>query len=184
MEIINTSLEGCFVIIPPAFNDSRGYFFESFNEKAFKAEMGQDIRFVQDNQSFSTFGVIRGLHYQKAPHAQAKLVRVLKGEILDVAVDLRILSPTFGKSFSIVLSEENRKQLLVPKGFAHGFSVLSKEASVLYKVDAYYDKESEAGIRYNDETLNIDWGIDTKNILISGKDEVLPAFSDLKQSIK
>ena len=167
---------------PRVFGDSRGYFFESYNEKQF-AEHGITIRFVQDNQSMSSYGVIRGLHFQRAPHAQTKLVRVLHGRILDVAVDLRKNSPTYGKHFSAELSSENKKQLLVPKGFAHGFSVLSEKAEVLYKCDAFYNKESESGIIYNDASLNIDWNIPAGKEIISEKDLRQPSFASYQAEI-
>jgi dTDP-4-dehydrorhamnose 3,5-epimerase len=158
MPFIQTHIPDLLVFEPKIFEDSRGYFFESFNLQTFRAE-GIGINFVQDNQSSSNYGVIRGLHYQLDPFAQVKLIRVLSGRILDVAVDIRKGSPTFGKSFSIELSAENKKQLFVPAGFAHGFSVLSEQAEVFYKCDSFYNKESEAGILYNDPSLNIDWKI-------------------------
>jgi len=172
-----TDFPGLFVFEPKVFEDSRGYFFESYNENIFR-EQGIDIRWVQDNQSSSTFGVIRGLHYQLPPFAQSKLVRVLRGKILDVAVDIRKGSPTYGKSFSKVLSAKNKKQLLIPKGFAHGFSVLSEKAEVLYKCDSYYNKESEGGIIYNDPSLHIDWQIPAENAIVSEKDNALPLLAD------
>lgn len=174
-------IPGLVIFEPKVFGDSRGYFFESYNEKIF-VEAGIDQRFVQDNQSSSSYGVIRGLHYQLPPHAQAKLVRVLSGTILDVVVDIRKGSPTFGKTFSIELSAENKKQLFVPEGFAHGFSVLSEHAEVLYKCNTLYNKESEAGIRYNDAALNIDWKIEKGREIISDKDQVLPGLADCKNS--
>jgi dTDP-4-dehydrorhamnose 3,5-epimerase len=175
MNIEPTFITDLVVLSPAVFEDERGYFFEAYNKSKF-ADLGIDIDFVQDNQSFSKNGTLRGLHYQNPPFAQTKLVRVLQGEIRDVAVDLRKDSPTFGKHFGIVLSAENKKQLLVPQGFAHGFSVLSETAVVLYKCDNYYDKESEGGIRYDDATLNIDWGMDLKEAIVSEKDAVLPDF--------
>lgn len=177
MKVEKTSLEGLLVLSPAVFNDSRGYFFESYNRKRF-AELGLEYNWLQDNQSHSLYGVIRGLHFQKAPHAQTKLVRVLQGEILDVVVDLRKDQPTYGKTFSIVLSSENKQQLLVPKGFAHGFSVLSTTADVLYKCDALYNKESESGILYNDPALAIDWKLDHQAISVSEKDLILPRLAD------
>ncbi len=168
-----TEIPGLLIFEPQVFEDNRGYFFESFNEKIF-GQQGISIRFVQDNQSSSSFGVIRGLHYQLNPFAQSKLVRVLSGRILDVAVDLRKGSPSFGRHFDIELSAENKKQLLVPKGFAHGFSVLSERAEVLYKCDEFYSKESEAGILYNDPALSINWQIPPDKAIVSGKDLVLP----------
>ncbi|MER3463975.1 MAG: dTDP-4-dehydrorhamnose 3,5-epimerase [Chitinophagaceae bacterium] len=165
------------IIEPSVFPDSRGYFFEAYNQKLFQ-QNGIEVTFIQDNQSKSSYGVIRGLHYQLNPHAQAKLVRVLEGEILDVAVDIRKNSPTFGQHFSIELSSENRKQLYLPAGFAHGFSVLSETAIVLYKCDAYYNKQSEGGIRFDDVSLNIDWKIEKEKAIISDKDVQLPSFED------
>src|SRR5690606_34004884 len=150
MKIVNTILPDCIIIEPTIFKDERGYFYESFNEERFNQLIGQNIRFVQDNQSFSTYGVLRGLHFQRGEHAQAKLVRVLKGEVLDVAVDIRPDSSTFGKHFSILLSAENKLQLFIPRGFAHGFVVLSEEAEFFYKCDNYYNKASEACILYSD----------------------------------
>jgi dTDP-4-dehydrorhamnose 3,5-epimerase len=181
MPFHTTDIPGLFVFEPNVFEDSRGYFFESFNEKKFK-EAGIDFRWVQDNQSSSANGVIRGLHYQLPPFAQSKLVRVLKGKILDVVVDIRKGSPTFGKNYSKVLSAKNKRQLFIPKGFAHGFSVLSKQAEVIYKCDEYYNKESEAGINFNDPELNIDWGIPVEDAIISEKDNLLPLFKDCKNS--
>jgi dTDP-4-dehydrorhamnose 3,5-epimerase len=166
---------------PKVFEDERGYFYESYNERVFQDE-GINLRFVQDNQSSSGYGVIRGLHYQLPPHAQCKLVRVLQGRILDAAVDMRKGSPSFGKSFCIELSAENKKQLFIPAGFAHGFSVLSEKAIVMYKCDAFYNKESDAGIRYNDPELNIDWGIPKGKEVVSEKDAVLPGIRDCKNS--
>ncbi|MGK2860920.1 MAG: dTDP-4-dehydrorhamnose 3,5-epimerase [Chitinophagaceae bacterium] len=172
-----TEIPGLLIFEPPLFDDSRGYFFESFNEKVFR-EQGVNIRFVQDNQSSSSFGVIRGLHYQLNPFAQSKLVRVLSGSILDVAVDIRKGSPTYGRHFDIELSAENKKQLLVPKGFAHGFSVLSERAEVLYKCDEFYNKNSEGGIRFDDPALNINWQIPANKAIVSGKDKVLPMLEE------
>ncbi|HKO79190.1 MAG TPA: dTDP-4-dehydrorhamnose 3,5-epimerase [Chitinophagaceae bacterium] len=176
MPFISTEIPGLLIFEPRIFSDNRGYFFESYNEKVFKEE-GIDIRFVQDNQSLSSYGVIRGLHYQLNPHAQTKLIRVLSGKILDVAVDLRKGSPTFGLHFDIELSAENKKQLLIPKGFAHGFSVLSDKAEVSYKCDVFYNKESERGIRFDDPSLNIDWQIPADKAIVSDKDLVLPALT-------
>ena len=165
------------VFEPVVFNDSRGFFYEAYNQKSF-GSAGITCEFVQDNQSRSTYGVVRGLHYQVAPFAQAKLVRALVVTILDVAVDIRKGSPTFGKVFSIELSAENKKQLFIPAGFAHGFSVLSEVAEVMYKCDQFYSKASEHGIIYNDPTLNIDWKIQADNAIISDKDLVLPEIAD------
>ena len=178
MTIEKTLIQDLVIINPTVFEDSRGYFFEAYNQAKFQ-ENGIEYQFIQDNQSYSTRGVIRGLHLQINPFAQAKLVRVLEGEILDVAVDLRKNSPTYGQYFSVVLSAENKKQLMVPHGFAHGFSVLSETASVLYKVDQLYHKESERGIRYDDPTLAIDWQLDSKEVIVSEKDLVLPSFEDI-----
>jgi dTDP-4-dehydrorhamnose 3,5-epimerase len=178
MTIEQTTIQDLVIINPTIFNDERGYFFEAYNKAKFH-ENGITYNFIQDNQSFSTKGVIRGLHLQINPFAQAKLVRVLQGEILDVAVDLRKNSPTYGQHFSVVLSGENKKQLMVPPGFAHGFSVLSETASVLYKVDQLYQKESERGIRYDDATLNIDWQVDRNEVIVSAKDLILPGFDQI-----
>ncbi|MFC0771696.1 dTDP-4-dehydrorhamnose 3,5-epimerase [Terrimonas alba] len=177
MPFITTDITGLLVFEPKIFEDSRGYFFESYNEKTFQ-QQGVNIRFIQDNQSSSSYGVIRGLHYQLNPHAQAKLIRVLQGRILDVAVDIRKGSPTYGKHFDIELSAENKKQLLIPQGFAHGFSVLSEKAEVLYKCDAFYHKESEGGIRFDDPALNINWQIPADKAIVSDKDLVLPFLAE------
>ena len=176
MKVEKTSFEDLLVLSPAVFNDNRGYFFESYNKNSF-AQLGINAVWVQDNQSHSLRGVIRGLHFQKAPHAQTKLVRVLQGEILDVVVDLRKSQPTYGKAYSIILSSENKMQLLVPKGFAHGFSVLSKTADVMYKCDAFYSKESESGILYNDPSLAIDWKLSPQDINVSEKDLILPSLA-------
>lgn len=181
MKVVETGFEGLFVLEPRVFADERGYFFESFNSQTFKNN-GLDFEWVQDNQSQSKYGVVRGLHFQKPPYAQTKLIRVLKGEILDVVVDLRHDKPTYGKSFSIILSSQNHLQLLIPKGFAHGFSVLSEEADVMYKCDALYNKESESGILFNDPQLGINWQVENDKMIISNKDLVLPSF-DAKQII-
>lgn len=178
MKIRETGLEGCLVIEPRVFDDVRGYFFESFNQKTFEEKTGINITFVQDNQSMSQRGVLRGLHFQKGEHAQAKLVRVIKGRVLDVAVDIRPNSPTYGKSFSIELSEENKLQLYVPRGFAHGFSVLEDNTVFSYKCDNYYNKVSEGGIIYNDPKLNIDWKLSEGEIQLSEKDNDLIFFCE------
>jgi dTDP-4-dehydrorhamnose 3,5-epimerase len=183
MPFVRTDMEGLVVFEPRVFDDSRGYFFEAYNEQTFAAE-GINIRFVQDNQSRSTYGVIRGLHYQMKPFAQAKLVRVLEGKILDVAVDIRSGSPTYGQHFAIELSADNKKQLFLPHGFAHGFSVLSETAIVLYKCDQFYNKESEGGIIYNDPLLNIDWKIPANEALVSDKDIKLPLFAECKNNFE
>jgi dTDP-4-dehydrorhamnose 3,5-epimerase len=176
MNAIETGFQGLLILEPRVFADERGYFFESYNE-ATHAKLGLHYHWVQDNQSSSTHGVIRGLHFQNPPYAQTKLIRALQGEILDVVVDLRKDQPTYGKYFSVILSDENKKQLLVPRGFAHGFSVLSPTAQVMYKCDGLYNKESEAGIIYNDPDLNIDWKLDTAAITVSDKDKVLPTLA-------
>lgn len=173
-----TKLKGCFILEPKVFEDSRGYFFESFNQKTFNKLIGQNINFIQDNESFSSQGVLRGLHYQIGEHAQTKLVRVIKGSVLDIAVDIRKDSPTFGEYVSLELSEENKQQLLIPRGFAHGFVVLSDTAIFSYKCDNYYNKESEGGIIYNDKDLNIDWKLDEKEFIISEKDLQLPNIKE------
>jgi len=176
MPFTDTPLHGCYVYEPRIFKDARGYFFESYSQQVF-AEKNISQCFVQDNQSFSSYGVIRGLHFQKGEHAQSKLVRVLQGRIIDAVVDLRAGSPSFGKSFAIELSAENKKQLFVPKGFAHGFSVLSEIAEISYKCDQFYNKPSEGGLIYNDPALHIDWGIPVEKALVSEKDLELPPFS-------
>jgi dTDP-4-dehydrorhamnose 3,5-epimerase len=181
MPFKQTDFPGLQIFEPVVFEDSRGYFFESFNENIFKSN-GVDTYWVQDNQSSSTYGVIRGLHYQLPPFAQTKLVRVLRGKILDVVVDIRKGSPFYGKAFSIVLSAKNKKQLFVPKGFAHGFAVLSKKAEVLYKCDGLYNKQSEGGIVYNDAELNIDWRVPVEEAIVSDKDKDLPSFAQCNNS--
>ena len=181
MEIIKTEIEGLLIIKPKVFEDNRGYFFESFNKQVFE-ENGINYNFIQDNESKSSYGVIRGLHYQLAPYAQTKLVRVLQGKVLDVAVDLRKGSPTFGKWHSIELSAENKTQFLIPQGFAHGFSVLSETAIFAYKCDNLYNKESERGINFNDKSLNIDWKIPADKAIISAKDKVNPCLNDAEMN--
>ncbi|MFT5963730.1 MAG: dTDP-4-dehydrorhamnose 3,5-epimerase [Flavobacterium sp.] len=178
MTIEKTPIQDLVIITPRVFEDSRGFFFEAYNQAKFD-ENGINYQFIQDNQSFSKRGVIRGLHLQINSFAQAKLVRVIEGEILDVAVDLRKSSPTYGKYFSVVLSAENKKQLMVPHGFAHGFSVLSETASVMYKVDQLYNKESERGIRYDDITLAIDWQLSPEEVIVSDKDLILSNFDEI-----
>ena len=177
MKITKTSLDGLVIVEPQIFEDERGYFFESFNYEKLK-KAGIEITFVQDNQSKSSFGVIRGLHYQLNPYSQTKLIRVLDGVIYDVAVDVRQASPTFGQWFGIELSSENKKQLYVPQGFAHGFSVLSQTAIVLYKCDSLYAPQAERGIVYNDSTLNIDWKLRENEVVVSGKDMKNPQFEN------
>lgn len=183
MPFTTTEIPGLLVFEPVVYKDDRGYFFESYNEQTWEKQ-GTAIRFVQDNQSFSTHGVIRGLHYQLDPHAQTKLIRVLAGRILDVAVDLRQGSPTFGKYIAIELSSENKKQFLIPAGFAHGFSVLSETAEVSYKCDAFYHKESEGGIRYDDPVLNIDWQVPSGKAIVSSKDRELPLFAGCRNNFQ
>jgi len=177
MPFLTTDFPGLMIFEPKVFEDSRGYFFESFNEQTCKAN-GIDIKFVQDNQAKSSFGVIRGLHYQQAPYSQTKFIRVLTGSIIDAVVDLRKGSPTFGKSFSIELNANNHLQLLVPKGFAHGYSVISETAEVFYKCDDFYHKEAEAGIMFNDPALNIDWKIPEDQQIISEKDQLHPTLAN------
>lgn len=181
MKFIPTKLEGCFIIEPKIITDERGYFMESFNENTFQNGIGQSVHFVQDNQSFSTKGVLRGLHYQTGEHAQAKLVRVLSGEVLDVVVDLRPESKTFGESVSVMLSAENQRQFFVPRGFAHGFLVLSETATFFYKCDNFYNKDSEGGLIYNDPTVNIDWQFPISELLISEKDTLLPTLENARK---
>ena len=181
MRFIETQLKGCFILEPKIINDERGYFMESFNAKTFQEGIGQNVTFVQDNQSFSTRGVLRGLHYQCGEQAQAKLVRVLQGEVLDVAVDLRPESETFGQYEAVLLSSENQKQFFVPRGFAHGFLVLSETATFFYKCDNFYNKESEGGLIYNDETLNINWDFPSQDLIISEKDQILPNLQNAKK---
>ena len=177
MIIEETYLRGCYVIEPKIFEDERGYFFESFNKKEFEEKIGKKINFVQDNQSFSKRGVIRALHMQKGEYTQAKLVRVIKGKILDIVVDVRKNSETFGKHFSIELSGKNKKQLFIPRGFLHGFSCLEDNTIVTYKCDNYYNKQAEVGVRYDDKSLGIDWGTFEEEILLSHKDRNLLNFS-------
>lgn len=178
MTCIETPLKGCFVITPTVIEDSRGYFFESYNKQKFESQIGATVNFVQDNQSKSSKGVLRGLHLQTGKFAQAKLVRVLQGKVLDVCVDLRKDSKTYGQHFAIELDAVNKKQLFVPRGFAHGFLVLENETIFSYKCDNVYNKASEGGVIYNDKTLNINWGISEKNLILSEKDKELPAFAD------
>ena len=174
MKATETKLKGCFIIEPTVYIDSRGYFFETFNQPKFEKITGQPGHFVQDNQSASTYGVIRGLHFQKGEHAQAKLVRVIEGRVLDVAVDIREGSETYGQWAAVELTAENNLQFYVPRGFAHGFSVLSETAVFAYKCDNTYNKESEGGIAYNDPSLGIDWGIPEEARSLSEKDLELP----------
>lgn len=178
MKVIKTKLESVVIIEPQVFFDDRGYFFESFSQQRFKEQVAP-ITFVQDNESKSSYGVLRGLHFQKPPFAQSKLVRVVKGKVLDVAVDLRKGSPTFGQYESVVLSEENKRQFFIPQGFAHGFAVLSEEAIFQYKCDNYYAPQSEGSVRWNDPTIAIDWQLPEKDIILSAKDEKAPLLSQL-----
>ncbi|MDR2427471.1 MAG: dTDP-4-dehydrorhamnose 3,5-epimerase [Endomicrobium sp.] len=182
MDFFRPLIEGIVVITPKIFRDARGYFFESYNKKKFEQE-GLTTEFVQDNQSFSSYGTIRGLHFQKHPYTQSKLVRVLQGKVFDVAVDLRKNSNTFGEWFGIELSNKNQKMLFIPRGFAHGFSVLSKTAIFSYKCDNFYNKESESGILLNDVDLNIDWRINSKNMIISEKDRLNKPFKEYKRNV-
>jgi dTDP-4-dehydrorhamnose 3,5-epimerase len=177
MEYIKTDIEGVYVIEPRVFNDARGYFFEAWKQAEFNDHIGK-VDFIQDNESKSSFGVLRGLHYQKGEYSQAKLVRVIKGKVMDVAVDIRKSSPTFGKYVMAELSEENKRQFFIPRGFAHGFLVLSEEAIFTYKVDNPYAPQAEAGIRWNDPNLNIEWPIDPAQVLTSEKDLNQPFLKD------
>jgi len=179
MPFIKTEFPGLFVFEPVVHSDSRGYFFESYNDNVCKS-FGIQTNFVQDNQARSVYGVIRGMHYQLNPHAQTKFIRALSGTILDVVLDIRKGSPTFGKYFSIELSAENKKQLYIPHGFAHGYSVLSETAEVFYKCDSFYNKEAEAGIQFYDPQLNIDWKIPVEKQIISDKDKLHPTFENCK----
>ena len=181
MRFIETKLKGCFILEPKIINDERGYFMESFNAKTFQEGIGQKVTFVQDNQSFSSRGVLRGLHYQTGAHAQAKLVRVLNGEVLDVAVDLRPNSPTYGQHETALLTGDNQIQFYIPRGFAHGFLVLSDTATFFYKCDNFYNKESEGGLIFNGETLNINWDFPSQDLIISEKDQVLPNLQNAKK---
>jgi dTDP-4-dehydrorhamnose 3,5-epimerase len=178
MNVIQTPLEGLLILEPRIFNDDRGYFFESFNAHTFKTATGLDIDFVQDNQARSTINVLRGLHYQNAPHAQTKLIRALEGAIWDVVVDLRKDSATYGRWYGVELSAENKRQFLVPRGFAHGYSVLTETAEVFYKCDDFYSKEDEGGLYYADPELQIDWKIDLAYAIVSEKDKVQPTLKE------
>jgi len=179
MGFVATAFRDLWVIEPKILTDNRGYFFESYHQKRFEAATGLNVNFVQDNQSFSTFGVMRGLHFQYGHAAQAKLVRAVMGKILDVVVDLRKNEPTFGKSFAIELSEQNQKQLFIPKGFAHGFVVLSASTQFCYKCDNFYDPNFESGILYNDPDLGLDWQLPTADLLVSPKDLELKTLAEL-----
>ena len=182
MNVIDTKISGLFILEPKVFMDDRGYFFESDNKTILDSLLGKEYTFVQDNESKSSYGVIRGLHYQLAPFSQAKLVRVLQGKVYDVAVDLRKNSPTFLDWVGVELSAENKRQFLIPKGFAHGFSVLSETAIFQYKCDEYYHPEAEAGIIYNDSSLNIDWKIEAEKVKFSPKDLLLPKLEGAKMN--
>ena len=183
MKFIKTEIPEVIIIEPKVFEDDRGYFLESYNKKAFEENIGS-VNFVQDNESKSSKGVLRGLHFQKPPFAQAKLVRCIEGSVLDVAVDIRKGSPTYGKHVTVKLSGENKRQLFVPRGFAHGFSVLSDTAVFAYKVDNIYAPESDSGIRYDDKDLNIDWGLNKEGVQLSVKDKNLSFFKDLDSPFK
>lgn len=182
MSFIQTAFPGLLIFEPVVFGDDRGYFFESYNETTFTKHGSINIKFVQDNQARSVYGVVRGLHFQDQPYSQTKLIRALQGVILDVVVDMRAGSPAYGKVFSIELSAENKKQLLVPQGFAHGYSVLSETAEVFYKCDRFYNKEAEGGIAYNDPDLKIDWKIPAEKMILSSKDLLYPGFSDARHN--
>ena len=177
MEVIKTAIEGVYIIEPKVFGDARGYFFESFSEREFQEKVG-DIHFVQDNESMSKYGVMRGLHFQRPPYAQSKLVRCVKGEVIDVAVDIRKGSPTYGQHVAVLLTEENHRQFFVPQGFAHGFAVLSESAIFQYKCDNFYHPEADGGISILDETLGIDWGLAMEEALLSEKDTKHPKLAE------
>ncbi len=177
MNYIETSIKGVWILEPKVFTDKRGYFFESWRKEDFESHIGK-VEFVQDNESRSSYGVLRGLHYQKGEFSQAKLVRVIKGKVLDVAVDLRKSSPTFGKYVAVELSEDNKRQFFIPRGFAHGFVVLSDDAIFTYKVDNVYAPQEEASIRWNDDTVNVEWSIDPKDVMTSEKDNNGVALKD------
>lgn len=178
MEVIETEIEGLKIIRPNIYRDDRGYFIESYSQKKFEEEVSK-ITFVQDNESSSRYGVLRGLHYQKAPFAQAKLVRVIKGRVLDIAVDIRKDSSSFGKHVAIELSDENKLQVFIPRGFAHGFIVLSQEAICQYKCDNYYSPQYAEGIKWDDDQLNIDWKLPVEDIILSEKDKINPYFNQM-----
>ena len=178
MEVIKTDIDGVVIIEPKVFGDHRGYFFESFSQRDFDEQV-REVKFVQDNESKSCYGVLRGLHFQKPPHAQSKLVRVVKGAVLDVAVDIRKGSPTFGKHVAVELTEDNHRQLFIPRGFAHGFAVLSEEAVFQYKCDNYYAPQSEGSVLWNDPEIGIEWGIPEGDVILSDKDTRSPLLKDL-----
>ena len=179
MTVIPTAINGVVIIEPRLFEDARGYFFESFSQRDFNRQV-REIHFVQDNESKSTYGVVRGLHFQKPPYAQSKLVRVIKVTVLDIAVDIRLGSPTFGQHVAVELSEENHRQLFIPRGFAHGFSVLTPEVIFQYKCDNFYDPTSEGAVAWNDTTLGINWRIPAEQIILSAKDAYHPLLKDLE----
>lgn len=181
MEIIKTPIDGLLIIKPRIFEDARGYFYETYNRNMYR-EHGIEQDFCQDNQSFSSYGVIRGLHYQLAPNSQSKLVSAIIGAVWDVAVDLRKNSPTFGQWYGVELSAENKLQFLIPRGFAHGFSVLSEKALFSYKCDNFYNQQMERGVLYNDPTLNIDWKIAPESAVVSAKDQVYPRFREAEMN--
>ena len=178
MELQHTPLKGCFILKPTIFKDNRGFFYETYNKTTFKKITGLSIDFVQDNQSNSTYGTLRGLHYQKGKMAQAKLVRVIQGKVLDIVVDIRKDSQTYGQHFSIVLDDSNKLQLFIQRGFAHGFITLSKNSVFSYKCDNFYDKTSDVGIIYNDATLSLNWHLPKEDFIISKKDKQLPTFNE------
>ncbi|MGV1002097.1 dTDP-4-dehydrorhamnose 3,5-epimerase [Empedobacter falsenii] len=180
MKAIETKLKGCFILEPTVFEDERGYFFESYNENKMEDILGYKPNFVQDNQSNSSYGVIRGLHMQAGEHSQAKLVRVVEGAVIDVAVDVRVDSPTFGQSVAVELSADNKRQLFIPRGFLHGFSVISEKATFFYKCDNGYNKASEDGVNPLDSELNIDWQIPSDKMIISEKDQEAQSFEEFK----
>lgn len=179
MKILNTKLKDCYILEPTVFGDERGYFFESYNKNTFEKLTNIKVNFVQDNEAFSNKGALRGLHFQKGEHAQAKLVRVTQGVVIDVAVDLREDSETFLEHIAVELSSENKKQLFVPRGFAHGYIVLSDTAVFNYKCDNWYNKTSEGGVIYNDSDLNIDWKLSSEQFIVSEKDQILPTVKTL-----
>ena len=179
MEIIKTEIEGVVILEPRVFGDSRGYFMESYSERDFNSNV-REVNFVQDNESLSSYGVVRGLHFQKPPYAQSKLVRVVKGKVLDVAVDIRKGSPTFGKHVAVELSADNHRQVFIPKGFAHGFAVLSDEAVLQYKCDNFYSPEHEGSVAWNDPELSIDWQIPSDKVILSAKDQNCPKLKDVE----
>ncbi|MBR5483608.1 MAG: dTDP-4-dehydrorhamnose 3,5-epimerase [Alistipes sp.] len=183
MNIIKTTLEGVLIIEPTVFGDERGYFYESFNAKRFQEQTGIEVNFIQDNESKSKYGVVRGLHFQSGEYAQAKLVHVAKGRILDIAVDIREKSPTFGQYIAVELSDVNHRQLFIPRGFAHGFSVLSEDAVFQYKCDNYYNPQSERGILWSDPSIGIDWQLPASDIILSEKDKKHPLLKDLCESL-